>query len=383
MKILFIGNVMSEELQEILIKNKIHNISIASQKYQLNFLKGLEKNFNVNDLSILSIIPSKKYNSNVLKTKIKNHSSIYVKSQNILNLCIYLYKYIHKWSEKKDQEYVIIEYATNPLVFLVVKYLSKKQKNILYFNICSEIPKYRRYKKNLKSLVKKTILTFCVNRYDYYILLSKHMIEKIKCANNDNSIVIEAITGILTGTSMNINDKKNVIMYAGGLAKDNNVPAIVEAGIKSRLCDEVWVFGDGEDRKKIENYKLNNKVRYYGVCSNDYVRKKEYQAKVLINFRNNDVLSKYSFPSKILEYLSVGVPIISTNLEGIPDEYFKYLFVVEEKNIDQLVIIIDNILSKNEKNLNDIQKKYITFANEKNYINQGKKIINFINKKVG
>ena len=39
----------------------------------------------------------------------------------------------------------------------------------------------------------------------------------------------------------------------------------------------------------------------------------------------------YSFPSKNIEYMVSGTPVITTRLAGIPDDYYPYVFVFEEE----------------------------------------------------
>ena len=64
---------------------------------------------------------------------------------------------------------------------------------------------------------------------------------------------------------------------------------------------------------------------------------KEYisSAAVLVNPRpNNEEYTKYSFPSKDIEYLLSGKPTVAFLLDGMPKCYQDFLYVVDQnKNI--------------------------------------------------
>ena len=52
---------------------------------------------------------------------------------------------------------------------------------------------------------------------------------------------------------------------------------------------------------------------------------------VLINPRPAEgEYTKYSFPSKTMEYLLSGSKVVMHRLDGIGDEYYKYIRVIEE-----------------------------------------------------
>ena len=61
------------------------------------------------------------------------------------------------------------------------------------------------------------------------------------------------------------------------------------------------------------------------------------QATVLVNPRpSRQDFTAFSFPSKTLEYLAAGKPVLSTRLPGIPEEYFGYLQPIEDETPEGL-----------------------------------------------
>jgi len=100
---------------------------------------------------------------------------------------------------------------------------------------------------------------------------------------------------------------------------------------------------------------------------------------ILVNPRaNNEEYTKYSFPSKIMEYMSSGTPVIAYKLDGIPDEYYKYLYQVEAGE-DGLFVTLREILSKSDRELEDkgqLAKGFV--LTKKNSEIQAAKIIKMI-----
>ena len=107
----------------------------------------------------------------------------------------------------------------------------------------------------------------------------------------------------------------------------------------------------------------------------------ESQAKVLVNFRNpNEKLTRYSFPSKILEYIASGSMVISTRLIGIPEEYFKYVIPVNLDDNKEVLSTLRMVLQLSSEEYVSKCREAIEFVqNFKNRDFQTKRIITFLN----
>ena len=67
-------------------------------------------------------------------------------------------------------------------------------------------------------------------------------------------------------------------------------------------------------------------------------------ATVLVNPRKNvGEYTKYSFPSKIMEYLSSGVPAVAYKLDGIPSEYDGYINYVLGDGAEEFAKVLTNV----------------------------------------
>ena len=102
----------------------------------------------------------------------------------------------------------------------------------------------------------------------------------------------------------------------------------------------------------------------------------ESQAKILVNFRSPDAeLTKYSFPSKILEYIASGSLVLSTPLGGIPQEYFNYIEKVDISNKNAVIATVSRLLAMtDEEYIKKVSATQNFIASEKNYEKQCERI---------
>ena len=71
---------------------------------------------------------------------------------------------------------------------------------------------------------------------------------------------------------------------------------------------------------------------------NSEVLKAQSESEILVNPRNdNNEFTKYSFPSKVIEYLGSDTPMIGYILPGMPKEYYDKFYVVpkEENGLEK------------------------------------------------
>ena len=72
----------------------------------------------------------------------------------------------------------------------------------------------------------------------------------------------------------------------------------------------------------------DGRITYLGYVANDVALRRQQESDVLVCPRLPDGhTTKYSFPSKVMEYLATGNPVVCTDLEGLPQEYRRHLEV--------------------------------------------------------
>lgn len=223
--------------------------------------------------------------------------------------------------------------------------------------------------------------------YDAYIELSSYMDEHIN-PHKRPMIVIEGLVDSITIESSQKQTKKQhankniILMYTGGLYEKYGVKMLIDA-VASRTDSkiELWLLGKGELEEYINT--LNNEnIKFLGYCPHDKVVKMQQQADFLINPRfSNEDYTKFSFPSKIMEYLVSGTPVISTKLKGIPNEYFNYIIPIEEETISGLNDAFDTVLRMSASEYTSLGERGRQFVlQKKNNKIQAMRLISWIEK---
>lgn len=397
MNILYFGKICDNDLFKKKEKNK-QPYFIAQYMYEKALCDEFLKNEEL-DLEIISIYQTEYFPKDSLffyrNSKEKNKID-YLKFINLpylreltyfISACIHIIKwYIKHKGEKNKCIYSSCHFAPVSLAIVIMgKLLSIKR--IVTFTDLSLFT-YSSEKINKMKVYKKIIMrpyVYLVNMlqksYDAYILFSKKMNEIVNL-NKKPYLVIEGIYNSQHLNLDDINTKANAIAHAGTLNKEYGIEKILN--VFALIDDptlELWLIGKGDMTNEIiEKSKHDNRIKYLGFMQRSEVFEKLKKARLLVNLRNtDDVYTKYSFPSKMFEYMASGTPVLTTKLEGIPHEYYNYLYTTESYNDEVIKNKIVEILNKNDKDRLEFgmkARKYI--LNEKNSRKQVQKIVNFL-----
>ena len=80
-----------------------------------------------------------------------------------------------------------------------------------------------------------------------------------------------------------------------------------------------------------------------------------------------------------MEYMVSGTPVLTTPLQGMPQEYDDYVYLFEDETVDGMIKTLTAILSKDKTELHDKGIRAKDFVlKEKNNVVQARKILNMI-----
>lgn len=179
---------------------------------------------------------------------------------------------------------------------------------------------------------------------------------------------------------------KKVIIYAGSLLKLYGIQNLIEGFVEANIPDtELWVYGDGDYKDElIEIAKTNSKVKYFGVRSNQEVVEKEMKASLLVNPRPiAPEYTKYSFPSKNMEYMVSGTPLLTTKLPGMPKEYYPFIYTIEDETPSGIAGTLRGVMNiPFEERMKKAQCARAFVIEHKTNVKQANKIIRFLIEKV-
>lgn len=202
---------------------------------------------------------------------------------------------------------------------------------------------------NNKSLSSK-INQYFQSKYDAYIFITSYMNDVINVKGKPY-IVMECIVDdkIDSVESVKKNNNDKILLYAGGLYEKYGIKYLIDA-VNELDNDDIILelYGSGDLEEYIKNLN-SNKIRYYGVRPNKEIVIAEQNATLLINPRYTfGDYTKYSFPSKIMEYMLSGTPVLTTKLAGISHEYDKYLYFIEDETVAGLQADIIKVLDNED-----------------------------------
>ncbi len=402
--VLFLGKLFPRE-KEREIKGKMKTgMQDAANALQWNIIDGFEAN-DFGQMQIINYLPVDAYPNGYTDKFIEGftfqHTEKYkaddinVKCCNIFGIkrfinSLYFRKYIKKWAkEDNGKKKVILSYTANTMFFSLIKLAKKYNKNITAGCIIADIPEFAtaRDVKGLKKLYHTYQVKKCASLYsliDRFVLLTEQMAKKLEITSP--FIVVE---GIATTEETFCDEKfaeqfkeEKYILYSGTLNYKFGIRTLLGAfektddpNIRLVICG----FGEAEELIK-EKQKDDDRIVFLGRVDRTQVLALQKNATVLVNPRqNNEEFTKYSFPSKNLEYLSAGVPVIAYKLDGIPDEYDEYIVYPKDDSESALAEEIIKIckLSDEDRIAKGKKSKNFVFEN-KNKVKQAQRIIEFI-----
>lgn len=305
-----------------------------------------------------------------------------LKTISIKNNIIKEFKKIKKEEEKIN----ILIYDSYLAPLQAALYLKKRYTNIKTTLITPSLPGFdvprNGIKRKLTVMLGKSALRMG-KQMDSYVLITEHMKEII----NKHEKPYEVIEGIIPNEDREeyvelcseIEGKK-YILYTGRLDKIYNIDKLVNCFLNFSIKDIYLVLcgvGDYvEDIKRIA--KNSNRIIYLGFKNRPELNMIQKNALMLINPRSTDgIYTRYSFPSKTMEYLLTGKPVIMFKLLGVPKSYDKYLYYIDDNSEEAIKIAILNVLEdlKNGRALEkgDAGRRFVVM--EKNEKNQALKIL--------
>lgn len=218
-----------------------------------------------------------------------------------------------------------------------------------------------------------------VPEIDSFIFLTEYMKDKIKVETRPWHL----LEGIYNPVEVAPQEKrKKTILYTGKLDVRFGIRDLIEA-FKKIDDDEfsLWICGFGQDKPFVETAaQEDSRITYWGLVEQKSVFEMQQQATVLVNPRKGDAeYTKYSFPSKTMEYMASGTPTIMYNLPGLPADYEEHLILLPDNSQRTLTAILKEWGGKEQSELDEFGKHAKKFILEnKNSEIQAKRLMEFL-----
>lgn len=335
----------------------INDVKTSSGKYELGVIKELSKFFHIYVFSTNLNDNNQLQQKNIYLRGIKNN-----KKDNYDILSRYI-------NEEQNKEIIMLIHGYD-LKMTYNIYKITRGKNIKIINYVYDTHKVA----TEQMIFLKRILA------NFYFEIALHIMKKFdgfiffqetaaKLLNIDKPYIISK-------PAININEiKKPVytkkikdsfnVVFAGTLNSVNGIKLLLNTILMIKEENIYFrIFGDGPLKELvIKQSSMNSNVYYGGLVSQKELEKEFLNADLLLNLRDpSHFVTQYAFPSKLVEYMSKNVPVLSTDF-GLPAEMKKGLFILNHYDQQELKLNIYNIYNMYKKNNKTIDKKVLTAHN--------------------
>jgi glycosyltransferase involved in cell wall biosynthesis len=294
------------------------DISTSSQKFELSFAESMSIYFDVVIVSAGCSIPQRR--DNMLCTSAKRLTK---------HFCNYLTE-----CKRQNPRYVVM-FGYNPFVLEQLLCLNCKVYPFIFDTHYGMIEFRRFLRRNLIDSYYKLGI-WMLHRVSGVLLFKREASSELKLSV---PYLITTVTsaGIVNEYSDVSWDNEISVLYAGAITNYNHLKEICEASeyIPKEMKVTFHIYGTGPNYNELKTlYKDSTSVRLYGRLPNSEIMIAMKKANIVLNIRNkNDIVNRFAYPSKLIEYMEQKKTILSTNIN-------------EEEPLHEVVYLIDDISGK-------------------------------------
>lgn len=233
----------------------------------------------------------------------------------------------------------------------------------------------------------KKLANFVIGHCTAYVFLTEAMNGRLN-PKGKPYVILEGHADIAMGERMPSLGRKRrprVCLYAGGVSRQYGLANLVEGFRMADLPDtELHIYGPGDYVEELKTVAAeDSRVKYGGMLLNTEIVDKEMEATLLVNPRPTaEEFVKFSFPSKTMEYMSTGTPVLTTVLPGMPEEYHPYVYLIRDETPQGIARALKDTLAQSDEAL--LQKGMAArnfVLTEKDNVTQAEKILEMLKRK--
>ena len=230
----------------------------------------------------------------------------------------------------------------------------------------------------------KKMANFVIRHCTDYVLLTEAMNDYIQNPGKPY-VILEGHSDISMKDRVPSMEKKSsirTVFYAGGVSRQYGLADLTEGFLQADLPDtRLVIYGPGDYVKELQQIaEKDPRVFYGGMLLNTQIVEKEQEATLLVNPRpTHEEFVKYSFPSKTMEYMASGTPVLTTRLPGMPKAYYPYVDFIEEESAAGIASALKQVLAASDEELFQKGTAARDFVLEgRNNVVQAKKLLNML-----
>ena len=395
MKILYVSVLSSPKLIGELAKSSTRNPGYSVQKFHRLVATGLARNdVDVKTLTAPPIVSSTSrkrwwYLRDETFDGIHYHYIPFLNFTGLRQICLFVYSFFYTlfWGMGNRKEKCIVCDVLDISVCLGSVWASKIV-GLRSVGIMTDMPGLMVSRSSEKAKEKQAGFISRVNKsylssFTHYVFLTEQMNAVVNTKQRPY-IVMEGLVDVdMPAPEPSEKEIKRVILYAGGLHERYGLKMLIEGFLKADVDNtELWLYGDGSFAKDLPKYmERDPRIRYYGVRPNREIVEAESRAALLVNPRpTHEEFTQYSFPSKNMEYMVSGTPLLTTVLPGMPKEYYPYVYLFDHgESADGYCTALLKVLTLSDEELRSKGRQAREWVLKyKNNISQSRRIVDLL-----
>ena len=365
MKIMILCGVFAKENEQEILQHARRPVEFSANVFQSKLIRGFREG--AYDVQVLSapFIGSFPNASDILTFSAFSNSQdqyTYVSFNNCWGIRNFsrtasLKKALGGFISDPDKEKLIVVYSPHTPFLEAAVYAKKRDPSIRICLVVPDLPQYMNLNAKI-SLVYKIAKKVDIARFeklskhvDSYMLLTEPMKEKLRVGNRPYFVA----EGIVDPDTLNQKSyersagEEKYVVYTGKTNQRFGVKKLVDAFVSIDAPNlRLVLCGKGDCDPYIAAIaKQDRRIMALGQLPHEKAVRWISAADVLVNPRENDEeYTKYSFPSKNIEYLASGNPTVAYLLDGMPDRYKDLMIPVDQ---DGLAAAISKALRRSEQ----------------------------------
>ncbi|WP_426245539.1 glycosyltransferase [Nocardioides sp. LHG3406-4] len=235
--------------------------------------------------------------------------------------------------------------------------------------------------------IARRVVAACVSRLDAFVVLTPHMTDVLPVGHRPSIVMEGLVSEDPHHGEPGAKSESPTVLYAGALRKEYGLEDLV-VGFQQwdHATARLIIYGDGDYAEELrEIARADPRVQFHGPRPLDFVMAEERRAWLLVNPRPIDQeFTKYSFPSKNMEYLASGTPVVTTRLPGMPAEYYDHVLTIDQPGPEGVRLALGAAFASTLEELNARGAAGRAFVlQHKNNVTQARRIVALADEVIG
>lgn len=382
MKILILCGVIGKENQSEAIAHSRGGADLAANLFQQKLIGGFRSLYE--DCTVLSapFLGAWPKGSDLMRFRgfSKPEPEIeYVKFNNIWGLRNFsrasvLKKALKSFVELQDPEKLILIYCPHTPFLEAAVWAKKQDPSIRLCLYVPDLPAFMNLntdRTRIYDIAKKydiARMNGLMEQVDAFVLLTDYMKDKLPIGSKPFTVVEGIVERVPAFPEYHPGEgEEKYIVYTGKINEKFGVKALVDAF--RTLSDPTYrlvLCGKGDCESYARSVaEQDSRVMVMGQLTPEQAMQWQSRAAVLINPRGGtEEYTRYSFPSKNIEYLLSGKPVVGYYLDGMPPVYREYLHCIDQALPEEQAIArsLDRVLKADAEQMREKNRRFFDYA---------------------